>query len=148
MAQWRFWLKAWLPTVVVYGLITFLSAQSNLPGPARETWQAFLWFKSAHIMIYASLGAALYWGWFFTGQRLGWWRRCGRTRWQQVLFIIVLLSVAVLATLDEYHQSFTARRTPRLTDIGFDLLGTAMMLGSLARYNSRAASQRDVAQMA
>ncbi|MCD8484683.1 VanZ family protein [Candidatus Woesebacteria bacterium] len=116
----------WGPAVFIVSVITFLSHQPKLPGPDGFAWE-FLWFKTGHLVVYALLAWSLY--------RALWWQR-----WSQILsrrqVCILLATVAVLAVLDEVHQSFIPGRGPHIRDVGIDVLG-AMLFVVWHRWSSQ-----------
>lgn len=113
---------AWLPAIALYGLITVLSHQPQLPAPG-EVVADWIWFKSAHFLVYGTLTFFVWMalrvqGWKFERARLGTW------------YILVLAAV-----LDEFHQTFIPGRTGRVLDIFIDLLAAWSVLQILAGYN-------------
>lgn len=117
-------IQAFAPALLWYALISYASNEPNLPGPALPALQ-LLWFKTAHILVYGVLGALVWYG----------WSRVQRERTTGKQNRNVLLTVLVLAAIDEWHQSFVPGRTPRLSDIVIDLIGTGLMLALITRYN-------------
>ena len=112
----------WLPTLLWSSLIFALSHQpkETLAPLQPSTIMAqpeFMLFgmdadtllgKSAHMLLFAVLGMLLY----------------RATRHYQLTVLLAL----VYAGLDEWHQAFVPGRTPRLSDIGFDLAGVLFVL--------------------
>ena len=75
--------------------------------------------KVGHLTEYAILAALL-------------WRalRSG-TRWQMkmsILFLVAVLTCAIFAASDEFHQSFVPSRTPSPVDVMIDICGTLIGL--------------------
>lgn len=141
---------AWLPLLFLYGVIFYLSDQSSLPGLGGEVAD-FAWFKTAHVIIYATLGL---FGLIAVSRTLS-----VRSRPKHKLLILyaTLFLTVTLAALDEWHQSTTPGRDATVRDLVIDSLAIGAMLTWLARYNFSAASfrsfrewrsLRDVAQMA
>lgn len=98
-------LLAWGPAVVWAAVLFYLSSQSWSRGPALFGVND----KVGHILLYATLGAALGYGRVrspgMTGHRL-------------------LLTVGFLyAVSDEIHQSFVPGRTASLPDLAADAVG-------------------------
>lgn len=111
-----FWLRVVLvyaPALLWAGMIFWFSSQSNLPKLQEPTLE-WLWKKLAHFLVY---GALYFWLWWGTG-----WLQPKRLH-SVSLTLQLLLLVLLYAVSDEYHQSFTANRTPAGLDIGIDLLG-------------------------
>jgi VanZ family protein len=104
-------LARWLAVALWMGLIFAFSAQSRLPS-APQPWLDFLFKKSAHFMVFATL-AALVW-------RALEWRPRGWI-WAWLLTVIYAIS-------DEWHQSFVANRHPQATDVLIDACGAATAL--------------------
>lgn len=117
------WLNTVLPVLLWYGLIFVLSDQPKLPGPTESLW-AFLWFKSAHLIVYAVLTILV---WRF-------WQICFGFS-TPIKVILTTQLVFILAGLDEWHQSLVVGRTARWQDVGIDLLATALVLWWVTRYN-------------
>lgn len=121
------WVKQSLSLFFVvgwYSLIYWFSDQPNLPG-FDQSWLNFLWFKSAHLLVYATLGTLVF---------ICWRQFLPDLKWKQT-FVLTLLVVLILATHDEWHQSFVPGRTPALRDVLIDLLGASVFLGIVKRYN-------------
>lgn len=70
--------------------------------------------KSAHVLLFALLAVSLY----------------RATRRYEVTFLLAF----IYAGTDEWHQSFVIGRTPRISDIGFDMLGVTLALLLLASF--------------
>jgi len=115
-AGWRIF-KSFLPVILLYSLIFWLSDQPKLPGP-QEDWLSVIWFKSAHLIVYGLLSGLIYRAW--------------RINWPQLkksaVFWSVLGLVLILAWLDEFHQSFVPGRTSSLIDVGIDMIGAGSAL--------------------
>lgn len=118
----RTWPKRWLPVAAWCALIFFLSHQTKADfasvqpsGITQTPASTFLGInadvlvgKSAHIFLFGVLAALL-------------WRATGSN-------VLTLLLVLFYGVLDEWHQSFVPGRTPRLTDVGFDVAGALIAL--------------------
>ena len=131
-------LKYWLPLVIWVGVIfvgstDLMSAQhtSRFIVPFLRwlnphiSWAAINTIhtvirKLGHVSEYAIL-ALLLWRALYSGPTL-------RTK-TPVLFGAVLLACAVLAVVDEFHQSFVGSRTPSDRDVLLDSAGA--LLGAL-----------------
>jgi VanZ family protein len=140
-------LIAWLPLVILYGCIYFLSNQAALPGPEDEVAQ-FVWFKTAHVMVYSCVGLFS----LFAVSRL-FQPEKRETHKLLILYISLVIGIA-LAAHDEWHQSFVPGRESTVRDLVIDTLAIGAMLSWLARYNFTATPSkgwralRGVAQMA
>ena len=123
-----FWLRvvlAYTPALLWAGMIFWFSSQSYLPTLEEPTLE-WLWKKLAHFLVYGALYFWIWWGsgWLFP-------KALHKLNFIRTLLLIVLL----YAMSDEYHQSFTAHRTPAVLDIGIDMLGgmtSAVTLRQLA----------------
>jgi VanZ family protein len=96
----------WVLVAVWMGVIFGFSAQ---PQAALNFGQPEFLSKAAHVVEYAILG------WLVQrarGDKHAWWQS-----W---------LIAVVYAATDEFHQSFTPGRTPRVTDVMIDAVGAAM----------------------
>lgn len=56
---------------------------------------------------------------------------------QKWLYVLALMLVAVVASLDEFNQSFEASRTSSVWDVALDISGGAAMVAVLWIFNSR-----------
>lgn len=109
-------LLRWLPALLWMGVIFWFSAQSHLPS-APSGWLDYGLKKGAHITVYGLLALAFRFA-LDDGNRLS------ATQRTRLAFVLTLL----YAISDEWHQSFTPRRQPRLMDIGYDTLGALLAL--------------------
>jgi VanZ family protein len=103
----------WLPAVVVMIVIFGFSSIPASEMPAFGFWDLLV-KKGAHVIGYAFLASALWYGLGFQKQR--WW-------------LAVIIAVAYALT-DEFHQSFVPGRHPSLVD-ALVIDGTGAVLGLL-----------------
>ena len=110
--------------IAIYGIIFWLSHQRRLPGPEDSLWR-FIWFKTAHLMVYASMGWFMYRAWRESLPKKSW------------LFVLTIsaISAILLAASDEWQQSFVPGRTATLRDVGIDSFGIGAALLLQRRYN-------------
>lgn len=140
-------LLAWLPLIALYSVIYYLSDQSRLPGPDGPVAD-FVWFKTAHIIVYSTMGL------FSLMAVSRSFPKNGRSRHKLLILYLALFVAVSLAIHDEWHQSTTPGREASERDVVIDSLAIGAMLSWLARYNFTASSSRgwrklrDVAQMA
>ncbi len=88
------------------GLIFSLS--SGTAGQAGPTiWTDFVVKKTGHMFLFGVLYGLAFWA----------------TKKPKRAILISL----IYAFLDEWHQSFTPGRSPRLVDVGFDAVGIGLM---------------------
>jgi VanZ family protein len=104
-------LARWLAVALWMALIFTFSAQSRLPS-APQPWLDFLFKKSAHFVVFATLAALL-------------WRAF---EWRSRAWIWAWLLTVIYAISDEWHQSFVAGRHPQATDVLIDACGAATAL--------------------
>lgn len=103
-------IKLWSPVFAWAALIFTLSSISTLP-TAQKIWWDFILKKSAHVFEYAVL-------YFLILRALQ--KRTPKT------YLIAFIFSLLYALSDEYHQSFTPGRYPKLIDVGFDTLGMGL----------------------
>jgi len=108
------WILRWLPPILMMGLIFLMSSFSSLPGP-KVFWWDFILKKSAHMMEYGLL-------FYFWQRALNWHKQEGQKRYWLSFVIVMLYAIS-----DELHQSLTPGRYPRITDVGFDSLGSFLV---------------------
>ena len=111
----------WGPVLLVMGLIFFFSSLPDPGGPPGGISD-----KTAHVLIYAALGASLVRA--LAGGRI------------TAMTLTRVLFAAALGTLygvsDEIHQHFVPPRTPDILDVAADAVGAfvgAMLMTLLAR---------------
>jgi VanZ family protein len=131
----RFWISAWLPVAVGVAIIAVESTKyfgaDHTSEPLRRIFQALFgtvsnarWSvihhyirKSGHFFGYGALGVA----WL-----RAWWMSLPRFRF----FFdaeLALLSTALVAICDEWHQSFLPNRTSSIWDVVLDCCGALAM---------------------
>jgi len=127
----KFWISAWLPVAVGIGIIMLESTKwfgaDHTSGPLRLLWEAifgtvsnarwnlihFLIRKSGHFMGYGFLGAA----WL-----RAWWMTLPHSHFLEDTFL-ALMGTALVASLDELHQSYLPNRTGSVSDVLLDCCG-------------------------
>lgn len=100
----------YLPPIVWMGVIFAFSAQ----GVIKTTdfyWTDFMIKKTAHLVEYFVLAVLVYRALF----------KAGVTRKKSI--IITLVFCVLYAMSDEWHQSFTPGREPRIRDVVIDSVG-------------------------
>ena len=131
----RFWLSAWLP--VILGILV-IAVESTLyfgaeytSGPFRWIFQAifgpvsdahwgqihFLIRKSGHFLGYGTLG--LLW-------LRAWWMTLPRSRFL-TCSTLAILGTALVASSDEFHQTFLPDRTGSPWDVLLDCCGAILL---------------------
>ncbi|MBV9180631.1 MAG: VanZ family protein [Acidobacteria bacterium] len=94
---------------VLYPIFHFLFNISGATFATLHTWLR----KTGHVVGYFTLSVLLFRSWRATFPRLS-------TRWCLQWATIALLSTSLVATLDEWHQSFLPSRTGTFRDVMLD----------------------------
>lgn len=132
------WINAWLPVLVGIAVIVLESTSyfgaDHTSGPLRWLFQALFgrvgderWNvihhyirKSGHFLGYGAIGLA--------------WLRAWRMTLPRTPFVtdalLALLGTGLLASWDEWHQSFLPNRTSSPWDVLLDCAGVSVMLGA------------------
>ncbi len=113
--------------MVWMGFIFFWSARPAITA-STIGWQDFTIKKSAHVVEYFGLGILVY-----RAIR----KTTGLSSTQAI--ILTIAGCLVYAITDEFHQSFTPGRSPRVRDIGIDTIGSVIgvVIMHLAPYNKK-----------
>jgi VanZ family protein len=133
----KFWISAWFPIAVGIAVIAMESTEylgaDRTSGPLRWIFQVFFgpvsnarWEilhhfirKSGHFLGYGLIGLA--------------WLRAWRMTCPGLRFManaaLALMGTALLASWDEWHQSFLPNRTSSVWDVLLDCSGALAMLG-------------------
>jgi VanZ family protein len=142
--HWRWWLKVWLPVAIAIAVIctestdTF-SAQntSSWLRPIMERWfgafsdvrwESFHHYlrKTGHFVGYGTVGFTFLRAWLHTIARRG---ISSLLSWRLESSILAILSTAIVASGDEFHQTFIPSRTGTPVDVLLDTCGaTALCL--------------------
>ena len=130
------WVSAWLPVAIGVAVIAFESTEllgaDRTSGPLRWVYEALFgqvpdarWDvlhhyirKSGHFIGYGLIGLA----WL-----RAWWMTLPHSRFYQDAFL-ALLGTALVASLDEWHQSFLPNRTGSVSDVLLDCQGAIVLL--------------------
>jgi len=133
----RFWISAWLPVAVGICLVTVESTPAfgadRTSHPLRwlvqllfgqlsdATWELVhhLIRKSGHFLGYGALGLVWLRAWRMTVPDARFLSQAGRA----------LLATALVASWDEWHQTFLPNRTGSPWDVLLDCCGAAAMIG-------------------
>jgi VanZ family protein len=140
-----FWISAWLPVLIgVYVIVlesTPMFGSDHTSGPLRRIFDALFgqvgdvrWDlihhyirKSGHFLGYGSLGLV--------------WLRAWRMTLPDAHFLsqagLALLGTALIASWDEWHQTFLPNRTGTPWDVLLDCCGAAAMIGMAWLYLRR-----------
>ena len=140
--DWHWWFKVWGPVAVAVTVIAFESTDtfsaehtSSWLRPVFERWfGAFTdprWDmihhylrKSGHFLGYGTVGFTFLRAWLHTLARRG---RSALLSWRLESSILAVLSTAVVAGCDEFHQTFIPSRTGTPIDVLLDSVGAATL---------------------
>ena len=135
----------WLPTLAIYAVICWFSAQpseiSNTQSTAvtdligiQAEWIMNFVRKLAHVLLYAALGASAGFAWLRSDPR-------EPKRFRRMALRATALC-ASLAALDEFHQFFVPGRAALVSDVLLDTVSAALgalCAGKIARKRQSAA---------
>lgn len=110
-------MKHWWPTIVWAAVIFGFSSKPTLV-TSQIYWQDLVIKKAAHLFEYAVLAVLLY-------RSLKHTTKLNKT----YLLLFTITITALYALTDEFHQSFTPGREPRLRDVIIDIVGAVSGLG-------------------
>jgi VanZ family protein len=141
---WRWWLNVWAPVVIAIGVIctestdTFSSQNTSswlrplfehVFGAMKDSsWDAFhhVLRKTGHFVGYGTVGFTFLRAWLHTLARRG---KSTLLSWRLESSILAILSTAIVASGDEFHQTFIPSRTGTPVDVVLDTCGaTALCL--------------------
>ncbi|HLD92017.1 MAG TPA: VanZ family protein [Patescibacteria group bacterium] len=106
-------LKYWLPPIL-WGLIIFSFSSLQVGSSNEIYWKDFVIKKTAHVVEYAILAVLLYRA------------MIGSDVEKKKAIIFSMLIVSLYGFTDEFHQSFTPGREPRIRDVIIDTIGGAL----------------------
>lgn len=116
----------WLPVFLWAGII-FAFSSLEVNKSTQFYWQDFIIKKTAHVVEYAVLFILLYRAFLNT------------TSFNKKQAAILSFALVLFYGIsDEYHQSFTPGREPKLRDVGFDALGGILAWFGLWKYLPKA----------
>ncbi len=141
-AGWRWWFNVWTPAAIAVAVIcaestdTFSSnntsswlrpiVQQLLGALQDSTWAAFHHYlrKTGHFVGYAAVAFTFLRAWLYTLDR-----RAPRSlsKWRIQSTLRALASPAIVASCDEYHQSFIPSRTASPYDVLLDTVGACVL---------------------
>ena len=111
-------LKYWLP-VVIWSLVIFYFSSLPTAPITKVYWREFVIKKSAHVVEYAIYATLMY-------RAL---KESGVDKKEAGVYSVILAFIYGIS--DEFHQSFTPGRDPRLRDIFFDTMGASLAIYAL-----------------
>ncbi len=133
--RWKFWVRTWLPVLLGILMIVLESTAwmgaDHTDGPLRTIYQAIFghvsnrqWSvihhyirKSGHFIGYGLIGLA----WL-----RAWWMSLPHSQFLPDA-LLSLLGTALIASADEYHQSFLPNRTSSPWDVLLDCCGAIVL---------------------
>lgn len=134
-AALRFWIGAWLPVLVGIAVIAIESTETfgsnRTSGPLRRLWEAIFgavtdgsWDEIHHLI--RKCGHFLGYGFIGLAWLRAWWMTAPRLRF----FIdaaLALCGTGLIASCDEFHQSFLPNRTASVYDVLLDCSGALVL---------------------
>lgn len=113
-----FFLKYWLP-FLLWAVVIFSFSSNPTVKTSEIHWQDFIVKKTAHIIEYFIFSTILY-------------RALINSRVSPIKALVwVVLAAFLYGATDEWHQSFTPGREPRLRDVLIDTGGSLLFVLSL-----------------
>jgi VanZ family protein len=103
-------IRFWLP-VILWASLIFVFSSEAVPTASKIYWKDFVVKKSAHVVEYAIFAILLFRAMVNSGVAR-----------KKAAFYTLALAMVYGAT-DEFHQSFTPGREPRIRDWIFDTIG-------------------------
>ncbi len=132
----RFWVSAWLPVVVAACLVAIESTAyfgaDRTSGPLRYLWEMVFGLVTErhwhiiHILLRKS-GHFLGFGLVGLTWLRAWWMTLPHARFLRVE-LLALAGSALIASADEYHQSFLPNRTSSPRDVLLDCVGALVTM--------------------
>lgn len=105
----------WFPPVV-WALIIFTFSSFSTPSTSIIYWQDFIVKKTAHMLEYGIFALLLY-------------RALRAYEMDETKAVILaILFAGIYGLTDEFHQSFTPGREPRIRDVAFDTIGASLAM--------------------
>lgn len=134
--QW--WLRVWAPVVLAIGIICIESTDTFSAQHTSEWLRPLVerWFgpvsngqwgvlhhylrKTGHFVGYGTMGFTFLRAWLYTLGRRG---TSALLAWRAESTVLAILSTAIIASGDEFHQSFIPSRTGTPVDVLLDTCG-------------------------
>lgn len=111
-------LSLWLPPAV-WAVFIFFFSSLPVVKTTQIYWQDFVLKKTAHMIEYGVFAILIYRALKVSGIKKS----------NAALFAI--LAAVIYGATDEYHQSFTPGREPRVRDVVFDTIGAILAIYSV-----------------
>jgi VanZ family protein len=140
--DWRWWLKVWVPVLVAIAVIAAESTNTfsaqNTSGWLRPLferwfghfhdadWELFHHYmrKTGHFVGYGTVGFTFLRAWLYTLAQRG---SNGLLVWRLESCLLAILSTALVAACDEFHQTFIPSRTGTPVDVLLDTCGATAL---------------------
>jgi VanZ family protein len=140
--DWLWWFKVWTPVLIAIAVICFESTNTfssehtgrwlrpivqRLFGVMSDgTWDLFHHYlrKAGHFVGYGTVGFTFLRAWLHTLGRRG---PTSLLSWRVESSILAILSTAIVAIGDEFHQTFIPSRTGTPLDVILDTCGACAM---------------------
>jgi VanZ family protein len=137
---WRWWVNVWAPVAIAIGMICMestatMSAQNTsswlrpifqrLFGPISDhTWALFHHYlrKTGHFVGYGTVALTFLRAWLHTLGRRG---AKGLLAWRLESCVLAIFSTAIVASCDEFHQTFLPGRNGTPLDVLLDSAGAS-----------------------
>jgi VanZ family protein len=141
-ASWAWWFKVWTPAAIAVAIIcvestdTFSSQNTSsflrpilqhLIGPLQDsTWNIFHHYlrKTGHFVGYGLVALTFLRAWLHT---LNLHAPSSLLAWRLKSTSLAILSTAIVASCDEYHQTFIPSRTGSPYDVLLDTCGATVL---------------------
>lgn len=127
-------LKYWLP-FVLWAIVIFTFSSNPTVKTSEVHWQDFVLKKSAHVVEYFIFSLLLFRAIINSKLRM------------KNQFVFIVLTAFIYGLTDEFHQSFTPGREPKLRDALFDLLGSLLFVLSYKYIVVRRSKLENLAKM-
>lgn len=108
----------WLP-FVIWALIIYSFSASPTVKTSEVHWQDFIVKKSAHLVEYFIFSMLLYRALINSGIK------------SKYIFFFIVFTAFIYGAADEFHQSFTPSREPRMRDVLIDTAGSILFVWSM-----------------
>jgi VanZ family protein len=140
--DWRWWLNVWTPVVIAIAVICCESTGAMSSehtsrflrplferwfGPIRDSsWEFFhhALRKTGHFVGYGTVGFTFLRAWLHTLGRRG---PMALLAWRLESTILAIMSTAIVASGDEFHQTFLPSRTGTPVDVLLDTAGAGAL---------------------
>jgi VanZ family protein len=142
IGDWKWWIKVWLPVAIAVAVICVESTNTfsaqNTSGWLRPVverwfgafsdsrWESFHHYlrKTGHFVGYGTVGFTFLRAWLHTLARRGF---SSLLSWRLESSILAILSTAIVASADEFHQTFIPSRTGTPVDVLLDTTGASVL---------------------